>query len=113
MTMPRRIVAETSSSSASTSSASGAPTILINAPASPGPATSAPEVASAFLACASTSRSRATTWVSTICAAVPAVVKIVPSRKPQTYIQVIDSQPIHHANGTLATTSASNVSPTM
>ena len=73
-TMPRRIAAETISRTASTSSASGAPTALISAPASPGPATSAPEVASAFFACASTRRSRVTTCVSTICAALPAVV---------------------------------------
>ena len=72
--MPRRIAAEIVSSTASTSSASGAPTTLISAPARPGPATSAPDVASAFLACASTRRSRATTCVSTICAALPAIV---------------------------------------
>ena len=54
----------------------------ISSPARPGPTTSAPEPASAFLACASTRRSRATTWVSTICAALPAVVNTVPSAKP-------------------------------
>ena len=98
---------------ASTSSASGAPTSLINPPASPGPATSAPDIASAFFACASTSRSRATTCVNTICAAAPATVQIVPSKKPQAYIQPIESQPIHHASGTLATMKASSVSPAM
>ena len=67
--MPRRIAAETSSSSASTSSAIGAPTSRISAPARPGPATSAPDEASAFFACASTRRSRVTTCISTICAA--------------------------------------------
>ena len=99
------------SRNASTSSASGAPTSLISAPAKPGPATSAPELASAFFACASTSRSRATTCVSTICAAVPAVVKMVPIRKPLTYIHGIDSQPSHQASGTPATTKASALSP--
>ena len=109
--MPRRMAADTSNSTASTSKASGAPISLISAPAAPGPATSAPDIASAFFACASTSRSRATTCVSTICAAEPAIVEIVPSKKPQAYIQPIESQPIHQANGTLATTNASVVSP--
>ena len=45
---PRRISTEPTSSTASTTSASGAPTTLISAPARPGPATSAPEVAKAF-----------------------------------------------------------------
>ena len=45
------------------------PTALISAPAKPGPATSAPELASALRAWASTRRSRGTTCVSTICAA--------------------------------------------
>ena len=72
--MPRRIAADTSSSTASNSSAIGAPSSLISAPARPGPATSAPELASAFFALASISRSRSTTCVSTICAALPAEV---------------------------------------
>ena len=105
------MVADSSSSTASTSSATGAPNSLISRPAKPGPATSEPEVASAFFACASTSRSRGTTWVSTICAAVPAVVATVPMRKPTTYNHVIDSQPSHHASGTLATVNAMMVSP--
>ena len=84
---------------------------MISAPASPGPATSEPEVASAFFACASTSRSRGTSCVSTICAAEPAVVDTSPIAKPQQYIQVIESQPIDHASGTLPTISASAVSP--
>ena len=81
---PRRMVAEISSSTASASSASGAPVSLISAPAAPGPETSAVEEASAFLACASTSRSRGTICVSTICAALPAVVLTAPMMKPTT-----------------------------
>ena len=69
---PRRISTDPSSISASSSRATGAPATLIRAPAKPGPATSAPELASALRACASTSRSRGTTCVSTICAAEPA-----------------------------------------
>ncbi len=72
--MPRRIAADSSSKPASNSRATGAPSSLINAPARPGPATSAPELASAFFALASTSRSRSTTCVNTICAALPAEV---------------------------------------
>ena len=94
---PRRIVEETSNSSASASSASGAPVSLINAPAAAGPVTSAVEEASAFFACASTRRSRGTIWVSTICAALPAVVFTAPITKPTRYSQSIDSQPSHHA----------------
>ena len=74
--------AETESSTAVASSATGAPVSLISAPAAPGPATSAVELASAFFACASTSRSRVTIWVSTICAALPAIVCTVPIAKP-------------------------------
>jgi hypothetical protein len=76
-------------------------------PASPGPATSAPELASAFLACASTSRSRGTTWVSTIWAAVPATVCTLPITKPTRYSQVMPSQPSHQARGTLSSATAS------
>jgi hypothetical protein len=93
MATPRRISAEIVTSTESTSNASGAPTTLISAPAIPGPATSAPEDASAFFACASTSRSRATTCVSTICAADPATVAIVPSANAAKYIHGIASQP--------------------
>ena len=50
-------------------------------PPSAGPATSGPLEASAFLACASTRRSRGTTWVSTTWAAVPATVCTLPSTK--------------------------------
>ena len=82
--MPRRISAEIVSSTASASSANGAPTSLIRAPASPGPATSADELASAFFAWASTSRSRGTICVRTICAALPAIVYTVPIAKPTT-----------------------------
>jgi hypothetical protein len=110
---PRRIEAENASSTASTSKASGAPTTLISTPASPGPRTSAPEPARAFLACASTRRSRGTTWVRTICAALPATVKTVPIRRPMTYSQPIVSQPAHQASGTLATARPSMHSPAM
>ena len=71
---PRRIAADAISSAASANSAAGGPTTLISAPATPGPMTSAAELASAFLAWASTRRSRGTIWVSTICAALPAIV---------------------------------------
>jgi hypothetical protein len=111
--MPRRIHAETSSPTASTSRATGAPSRRIRAPATPGPATSAPELASAFLACASTRRSRSTTCVSTTCAAEPAMVKMVPMKKPTAYIHGMDNQPIQYARGTLATATASRLSPTM
>ena len=110
--MPRRISAEPISSAAFTSSATGAPKALISAPARPGPATSAPELAMAFLACASTSRSRGTTCVSTICAAVPDTVCTVPMTKPTTYSQGMASQPSHQATGTLMAHSATLTSPT-
>jgi len=109
---PRNMDAEISNSTASASSANGAPVTLIRAPAAPGPATSAADVASAFLACASTKRSRGTICVSTICAALPAVVFTVPITKPTMYSQRIDSQPNHHAAGTVATVSATESSPT-
>ena len=84
----------------------------MSAPARPGPSTSAPEVASAFLACASTSRSRGTTCVSTICAAVPDTVCTLPTTKPIRYSQGMDSQPIHQASGTLRAHAATVSSPT-
>ena len=104
---------DTDSSAASTSSASGAPTSLISAPAAPGPATSAAELASALRACASTRRARGTTCVSTICAALPATVLTSPMIKPTAYSHGIASQPSHHAIGTLATASACSSSPAM
>jgi hypothetical protein len=110
--MPLRISAEPMSSAALTIIASGAPKILIRPPARPGPSTSAPEVASAFFACASTSLSRATTCVSTICAAVPATVCTVPMTKPIAYSQGMLSQPIHQATGTLMAHTATADSPT-
>ena len=64
--MPRRMVMDTSSISASTASASGAPSSLINRPASPGPATSAPEDAS-VLGMRLDETARGTICVSTIC----------------------------------------------
>ena len=73
------------SSTASASSATGAPTSRIRKPATPGPATSAAEPASAFLACASTSRDLGTTCVSTICAAVPEVTMTQPITKATPY----------------------------
>src|ERR1035438_2463739 len=90
---PRKIVADISNSTASASSAIGAPVSLISAPAAPGPETSAVEEASAFLACASTRRSRGTIWVSTTCAALPAVVLTAPITNPTTYSHAIDNQP--------------------
>ena len=111
--MPRRIRADTSSSAASNSSATGAPSSLISAPARPGPATSAPELASAFFALASTSRSRSTTCVSTTCAALPAEVLTMPMTNATTYSHVMDSWCIHHASGMLAAPSASVISPAM
>ena len=75
--------------------------------------TSAVEEASAFFACASTSRSRGTIWVSTICAALPAVVFTAPITKPTRYSQFIDSHPIHQAKGTDATVTEIDISPTM
>ena len=78
---PRSTRAEAASSSASKTSASGAPSALMSMPPSAGPATSGPLEASAFLACASTRRSRGTTWVSTTWAAVPATVCTLPSTK--------------------------------
>ena len=80
--VPRKIDEEMSSSTASASSAAGAPSTLMSAPAAPGPVTSAVDDASAFFACASTRRSRGTIWVSTICAALPAVVFTAPMTKP-------------------------------
>src|ERR1700689_2298000 len=109
---PRRIEAEISSRNASASSAIGAPVSLISAPAAPGPETSAVDCASAFLACASTRRSRGTIWVSTTCAALPAVVFTAPITKPTTYSQVIDKAPSHQAIGTDATVKATLISPT-
>ena len=85
---------------------------MIKAPAAPGPVTSAVEDASAFLACASTSRSRGTICVSTICAALPAVVFTAPITKPTKYSQCIDSHPSHQASGTVATVTAIDSSPT-
>jgi hypothetical protein len=92
MGTPRSMVAEVSSSIAVESSANGAPVNLISAPAAPGPATSAAELASAFLACASTKRSRGTICVSTICAALPAVVLTTPITKGD-HIQPGHGQP--------------------
>src|SRR3984957_11417137 len=109
---PRGIDADTSSSSASASSASGAPVSLISAPAAPGPETSAVDCASAFLACASTRRARGTIWVSTTCAALPALVFTAPITNPTTYSQVIDKAPSHQAIGTDATVQATLISPT-
>jgi len=109
---PRKIDADINNRQASASSARGAPVSLISAPAAPGPVTSAAEVASAFLACASTKRSRGTIWVSTICAALPALVFTAPIKKPTKYSQCIDSQPNHHATGTVATANAIDNSPT-
>src|SRR5580704_3628046 len=109
---PRRIDAEISNRTASATSARGAPVSLISAPAAPGPVTSAAEVASAFFACASTKRSRGTICVSTICAALPAVVFTAPIKKPTQYSQCIDNQPNHHATGTVATAHAIDNSPT-
>ena len=43
--------------------------------------------------------------------AVPAVVAIVPMTKPTPYTQPFDNQPSHQPTGTLATTTASAVSP--
>src|SRR3984885_10648587 len=103
---PRRIDADTSNSIASATRASGAPVSLISAPAAPGPVTSAAEEASAFLACASTNRSRGTICVSTIWAALPADVLTVPITKPTKYSQCIDNQPNHQATGTVATANA-------
>src|ERR1700736_617777 len=109
---PRRMEAEISSSTASANSAAGAPTNLMSAPAAPGPVTSAVDEASAFLACASTKRSRGTICVSTICAALPAVVFTAPMTNATKYSHPIDSQPNHHANGTEATVTAIDSSPT-
>src|SRR5271163_2982733 len=109
---PRRIDADISNSNASATSARGAPVNLISAPAAPGPVTSAAEVASAFFACASTRRSRGTICVSTICAALPAVVFTAPIKNPTKYSQCIDSRPNHHATGTVATASEIDSSPT-
>ena len=108
---PRRMATEPSSISAFNSSAIGAPTALINAPARPGPTTSAPELASAFFECASTRRSRPTTWVSTICEAEPATTCTEPSTNPTAYSQGMPNQPIHQAKGTLTSTRASMASP--
>ncbi len=72
----------------------------------------APEEASAFFACASTSRSRGTICVNTICAALPAVVFTVPIDEAADIQPGIDSQPSHHASGTLATARPIEISPT-
>src|SRR3981189_2389879 len=109
---PRRIDADINNRQASPTSARGAPVNLIKAPAAPGPVTSAAEVASAFLACASTRRARGTICVSTICAALPAVVFTAPIRKPTTYSQRTDSQPNHQAAGAGATANAIDSAPT-
>jgi len=109
--IPARISAETASSTALPSNVSGAPSSLISAPAAAGPAMSAAELASPLRACASTSRSRGTIWVSTICAALPDTVLTTPSRNPTTYSQAMSSQPVHHASVTLAIATASMVSP--
>ena len=82
---------------------------LISTPAKPGPATSAPELASAFLRMRLDQALARTTCVSTICAAEPATRYTVPMTKPTTYSQVIDSQPSHQASGTLATISDSRL----
>ena len=107
------MAAEASTITASTRSVSGAPSKRIKAPARPGPTTSAPEVARPLRAWASTRRSRGTTWVSTICAALPASVDTVPSMKPTTYNQVMFNQPAQAATGTLATATAMLSSPAM
>src|SRR6202521_5684156 len=109
---PRRIDADINNRKASASSAGGAPVSLISAPAAPGPVTSAAEFASAFLACASTRRARGTICVSTICAALPAAVFTAPIKNPTQYSQCIDSQPNHHATGTVATANDITNSPT-
>lgn len=95
------------------SSATGAPSSLISAPASPGPATSAPELARAFLAFASISRSRSTICVSTICEALPAVALTMPIVNATRQSQSMDNRPVHQANGTLAEAQASVASPAM
>ena len=111
MRRPRKISTLTSNSSASATRASGAPTSLIKTPATPGPATSAPEEASAFFAWASTSRSRATTCVNTICAAVPAVTNTQPITKPTMYIKwMVNTSSAQHT-GMLIRQAASRVSP--
>src|SRR5580704_6659608 len=97
---------------ASASKAIGAPVTFISAPAAAGPVTSAVAVASAFFACASTNRSRGTIWVSTICAALPAVVFTAPIRNATMYSQGMVSQPSHQASGTVATPAAIDSSPT-
>src|ERR1700733_5062605 len=109
---PRRIEADISSNKASASNAIGAPVSLISAPAAPGPETSAVDCASAFLACASTSRSRGTICVSPTCAALPVVVFTAPITKPTMYSQRIDNEPSHQAIGTDAPAQATDSSPT-
>ena len=106
------MAADNSSSSASSNKASGAPSNFTNTPARPGPATSAPELASALRACASTSRWRGTTWVSTIWAALPANMLTAPMMKPTAYSTSMRSQPSHQVNGTASTARAMVNSPT-
>ena len=102
---------EINRSTASAISANGGPASLISTPAAPGPVTSAVEDASAFLACASTSRSRGTICVRTIWAALPEVVLTAPIMKATTYSQLIDNPPSHQASGTEATATEMDSSP--
>src|ERR1700733_1307782 len=110
---PRSMEAEINNRQASANNAMGAPAILMSAPAAAGPVTSAVAEASAFFACASTRRGLGTICVNTICAALPAVVLTAPMRKATTYSQGMESQPNHHATGTVATPQAIDSSPIM
>ncbi len=70
--------------------ASGGPASLMSAPATPGPMTSAAEVAEEFFAWASANAWRGTIWVSTICAALPAMVYSARCTKATRYSQEIE-----------------------
>ena len=106
--MPRRMSAETSSSTASTSSASGAPTSLISAPARPGPGHLGARAGQRILGMRlDQPLARHHLRQHDLRRACRPPCARCRSRSPPRTASSIDSQPSHQASGTLAAASAS------